>query len=66
MKLDVTPAAGIGAALPRLEDVRMVTGRGLYADDVSLPGQAHAFVLRSDVAHAHIRRIDVSAALGSP
>lgn len=66
MKPDVTPAAGIGAALPRLEDVRMVTGRGLYADDVSLPGQAHAFVLRSDVAHAHIQRIDVSAALDSP
>ena len=59
-------SCGIGAPLPRREDVRMVTGRGRYADDVRMQGQAYGYVLRSDVAHAHILRIDVSGALAVP
>ena len=56
-------ADGIGASLPRIEDPRLLTGQGRYADDVNHPGQAWGYVLRSPTAHARIRRIDVSAAL---
>jgi carbon-monoxide dehydrogenase large subunit len=59
-------AQGIGAALPRLEDPRLLTGHGKFADDVNLPGQARGYVLRSPVAHARIRGIDVSGALEVP
>lgn len=57
---------GIGAPLPRLEDARLLTGHGRYADDVVLPNMARAYVLRSPVAHARIRAIDVSGALQVP
>lgn len=57
---------GIGAPLPRLEDPRLLTGHGRYADDVVMPGAARGYVLRSPVAHARIRGIDVSAALEVP
>lgn len=55
----------IGAALPRLEDRRLVTGRGRYTDDINLPGQAHAAFLRAGHAHAIIRSIDTGAALAA-
>ena len=38
---------GIGQPVRRKEDVRLLTGRGTYTDDIDRPGQAHAFVLRS-------------------
>jgi aerobic carbon-monoxide dehydrogenase large subunit len=57
---------GIGAAVPRLEDERLLTGRGRYADDISAPGMAYAHVVRSPYAHARIRGIDTRAALQSP
>ena len=50
----------------RLEDARMLTGRGRYVSDWNLPGQAHGYFLRSDRAHAVIARIDASAALAMP
>ncbi len=50
----------------RLEDGRMLTGRGRYVSDWQLPGQAHGFFLRSDRAHAEIASIDASAALALP
>ena len=53
----------IGAPLRRREDVRFVTGRGQYLDDVRLPGMLHAAILRSPHAHARMRSIDASAAL---
>jgi len=56
-------AHGIGAPLPRLEDPRLLTGAGRFADDVNLPGQTWGYVLRSPVAHAVIKRIDVGPAL---
>jgi len=58
-----TLAHGIGAPLARLEDPRLLTGNGRFADDINRPGQAWGYVLRSPVAHAIIKRIDVSAAL---
>ena len=51
----------VGQAVLRKEDPRLLTGRGRYNDDVTLPGMLHAHFVRSDVARAKIR-IDVSAA----
>ena len=53
----------IGQPLRRREDERFITGRGQYLDDIRLPGMLHATILRSPHAHAHVRGIDVSAAL---
>ena len=50
----------------RLEDDRMLTGRGRYVSDWNLPGEAHAHFVRSDRAHAEIVSIDKEAALRSP
>ena len=54
---------GIGAALRRKEDLRLVTGRGQYTDDFRATGQLYAIFLRSPHAHARIKKIDASAAL---
>jgi len=59
-------ATGIGAAVRRREDQRFITGNGHYTDDVSRPGQSHAYFLRSPHAHARIRRIDAAAAAAMP
>jgi carbon-monoxide dehydrogenase large subunit len=56
----------IGAALPRLEDKRLITGSGCYTDDVRAAGSAHAAFIRSPYAHARIGTIDASAALAAP
>jgi len=50
----------------RLEDERMLKGRGRYVSDWDLPQQAHAHFLRSDRPHARIVSIDASAALAMP
>jgi carbon-monoxide dehydrogenase large subunit len=50
----------------RLEDDRMLTGRGKYVSDWNLPGQAHAHFVRSDRAHAEIVSVDKAAALAHP
>ena len=56
----------IGQPLRRKEDLRLLTGAGRYSDDVKLPGQAYAFVLRSPHAHARIRSIRTDAAQAMP
>jgi len=56
----------IGQPMQRDEDLHLITGRGRYTDDVILPRMTHAFVLRSPVAHAHIKRIDTAAARRMP
>src|SRR6516225_6334805 len=58
-------ARGIGKPVRRSEDARLLTGAGRFADDVSLPDQAYAYLLRSPYAHARITRIDVAAAEGA-
>jgi aerobic carbon-monoxide dehydrogenase large subunit len=57
---------GIGASVPRKEDLRFITGRGRYTDDISLAGQVYAVFLRSPYARARISGIDVRDALGVP
>ena len=59
-------ARGIGKSMPRREDARLLTGRGQYANDRSLPGQAYAYLVRSPHPHAKIVRIDAAQAIGGP
>jgi carbon-monoxide dehydrogenase large subunit len=59
-------ATGIGASVKRKEDIRFITGKGHYVDDINRPGQAYAYFVRSPHAHATIDKIDASAALKSP
>ena len=56
----------IGQSVSRLEDPRLVQGLGRYSDDVTLPRQAYAVVVRSPHAHARIASIDPAAALRAP
>src|SRR5712692_4113720 len=56
----------IGQPVPRSEDPVLLRGEGHYADDVSLPGQAYAVMVRSHHAHGVIRHIDAAAARAIP
>jgi aerobic carbon-monoxide dehydrogenase large subunit len=56
----------LGTRVLRTEDPGFLTGGAVYTDDVRLPGACHVFFVRSPVAHARIRAIDVSAALQAP
>ena len=58
--------AAIGDAPKRREDVRFLTGRGAYLDDLAVDGVAHAVVLRSLHAHARITRLDACMARAAP
>src|SRR5258708_23224972 len=58
--------AAIGEPVVRKEDAELVTGQGRFADDVNLPGQAYAVMVRSPHAHARIRAIDTKAAMAAP
>ena len=53
----------IGAPIRRGEDIRFLTGKATFIDDVKLPGMLYAAVLRSPHAHARIKSVDVSEAL---
>jgi len=53
---------GIGASVKRREDLRLLAGRGRYAEDCDAPGQAHAAFVRSPYAHADVIAIDVERA----
>jgi aerobic carbon-monoxide dehydrogenase large subunit len=64
--LDKPTSSRIGQPVRRKEDLRLVTGNGSYTDDISLPGQAYAVMVRSPHAHAHIRAIDAAPALTVP
>src|SRR5690242_17827776 len=59
-------ATGIGAAVRRKEDIRFITGKGQYTDDVVRPGETRAVFVRSPHAHAKIGRIDTSEAAKMP
>ena len=58
--------AALGDAIPRIEDERLLRGRGRYTDDIDLPGQVRAILVRSVHAAARIRGIDTSAARDAP
>ncbi|MGD9762390.1 MAG: xanthine dehydrogenase family protein molybdopterin-binding subunit [Candidatus Binatia bacterium] len=52
----------MGRPLRRKEDVRLLTGRARFLEDIRLPGMLYARILRSPLAHARIRRIDTGRA----
>src|SRR5262249_55169653 len=53
---------GFGQPVRRKEDGRLLTGRGLFTDDVNLPGQAYAAMVRSPQAHARVVPTDAGRA----
>src|SRR5258708_38174135 len=55
----------VGQPLRRREDIKFITGKGRYVDDIGLAGTLHVAFLRSPHAHAQIMRIDFSAARAS-
>jgi carbon-monoxide dehydrogenase large subunit len=59
-------ATGIGASVKRKEDIRFITGKGHYVDDINRHGQAYAYFLRSPHAHATIDKIDFADASAMP
>ena len=56
----------LGQAMKRFEDPRLITGQGLFVDDVKLPGMLHVAILRSPHAHARIRSLDAAEARSLP
>ncbi len=56
----------IGAPIRRREDVRFLTGKATFVDDIKLSHMLHAAILRSPQAHARIMAIDASLALAIP
>ena len=62
----MAPAKLFGSSIKRREDPRLITGKGLFTDDVKQPGQVYAVFVRSPHAHAAIRRVDVSKAKQVP
>ena len=56
----------IGSAIERVEDLRLLRGRGQFVDDLGRENLLHAVILRSSVAHGRIRSIDAAAARTRP
>jgi carbon-monoxide dehydrogenase large subunit/6-hydroxypseudooxynicotine dehydrogenase subunit gamma len=56
----------IGTRLPRKEDSRLLRGRGRFGDDISVPGQLWARIVRSPSAHGQVRELDVTEAAKAP
>jgi carbon-monoxide dehydrogenase large subunit len=56
----------VGSPIERLEDPRLLRGRGQFVDDLTRAGVLHAAILRSSVAHGRIRSIDTWAARALP
>ncbi|WP_371424191.1 xanthine dehydrogenase family protein molybdopterin-binding subunit [Tardiphaga sp.] len=57
---------GVGQPVRRKEDDTLVRGKGKYTDDMNLPGQLYAWIVRSPHAHGVIRGIDTEAARAMP
>ncbi len=58
--------AYVGSPVERIEDLRLLRGKGEYVDDIHLENTLYAVMLRSEVAHGRIRSIDVAAAKAMP
>lgn len=63
---DVIAHRYAGRRVPRVEDSRLLTGRGTFVDDIVRPGMLHACFVRSPFAHARINGIDTAAARATP
>jgi carbon-monoxide dehydrogenase large subunit len=63
----VAPRRGlVGQSVKRVEDPRLLTGRGCYVDDVDLPGMLHMAIVRSQLAHARVLAIGTERAEAIP
>ena len=58
--------AYVGSPVKRLEDARLLPGRGRFVDDIKLSGMLHAAILRSPIAHGVLKSIDTGAADAMP
>jgi len=56
----------VGRSMLRREDHRLLTGQGVFVADLVLPGMLHAVLVRSPVAHARIRSVDLTTAASAP
>ncbi len=56
----------VGQPVPRTEDPTLLRGEGRYTDDLTLPGQLHAVMVRSRIAHGVLRAVDTEAARAMP
>ena len=63
---DQRPAAEIGQARRRKEDARLITGRTMWTENITLPGMLHVAILRSPVAHARITHLNLEPARQLP
>ena len=63
---DDARAPYIGRSMTRREDQRLLTGKGQFVADLALPRSLHAVIVRSPVAHARIRSVDVARARAAP
>ncbi len=57
---------GIGQPVPRTEDPKLLRGEGRYTDDINLPDQAYAVIVRSRIAHGVLRKVDTAEAKAMP
>src|SRR5262245_49356554 len=64
--VDAQSSRFVGRSMQRREDSRLLTGRGQFIADLTLPGMLHAVFVRSQVAHGRIRSIDVASAAAMP
>ncbi len=64
--VETAPAGVVGTRMLRKEDPTLLTGEAKYTDDLAIPGALSIALVRSPYAHAHIRSVDLSAALGMP
>jgi aerobic carbon-monoxide dehydrogenase large subunit len=62
----MTVTTEIGQPRARKEDARLLTGQTNWTDNIVLPGMLHICYVRSPMAHATIRSVDVSAARSAP
>ena len=62
----MTKTPFVGRSIPRREDHRLLTGRGQFIADLELPHMLHAAFVRSPLAHAHIRSVDLARAAAAP
>ncbi len=61
-----TGSGFVGQSVPRVEDARVLTGRGRYVDDVCFPEQLDAAFLRSPLPHARVISVDAGRARELP
>ena len=64
--VDSEKETGLGASVRRVEDERLLTGKGHYVDDLTPPNTVFAYILRSPYAHARIKGIDAKSVSSAP